>query len=87
MHRNGGFEVSGLWWKRLMRSVAGLIIFFTLYGIFMWTAPDQTKVALYSIWRFSGFFVISFSVIFLVPLLFRRINMLTKLKGLKSYVD
>lgn len=77
MHRNGGFDAQGTGWKRLLRSVAGLVIFFALYGIFMFTSPDQAKVVLYSIWRFSGFFVISFSAIFLLPLLFKRINMFT----------
>ena len=80
-HRNGGFNSRGTVWKRLLRSVTGLIIFFALYGIVMLTSPDQTKEALYSIWRFSGFFAISFSTIFLVPLLFMRMNLLTPLKG------
>ena len=80
-HRNGGFNSRGTGWKRLLRSVTGLIIFFALYGIVMLTSPDQTKEALYSIWKFSGFFAISFSTIFLVPLLFMRMNLLTQLKG------
>ena len=83
-HRRGGFEVRGLWWKRILRSAAGLAVFLALYGIFMVTAPDQAREALYSIWRFSGFFVISFSAIFLVPLLLMRINLLEPGKEKKA---
>jgi len=79
-HRYGGFDAGGTAWKRLLRSVAGLIIFFALYGIVMLTSPDQTREILYSIWRFMGFFTISFSTIFLVPRLFIKINLLSQLK-------
>ena len=76
LHRMGGFEVSTIWWKRVLGSAVGLLIFIVLYGIFMATAPDQGKSMLYAIWRFSGFFVISFTAILLVPILLIRINLL-----------
>jgi hypothetical protein len=80
-HRRGGFDSGGKVWKRGLRSVLGLIIFGALYAILMFTAPDQTKDLLYAAWKFSGFFMISFSAIFLVPLLFMRIHLLSPMKG------
>ena len=77
-HRNGGFDAHGTVWKRLLRSVAGLIFFFGLYAIVMWISPDQSKEVLHAIWRFSGFFIISFSTIFLVPRFFIRVNLLSQ---------
>jgi hypothetical protein len=80
-HRQGAFDAGGKVWKRVSRSVLGLIIFSALYAILMLTAPDQTKDLLYAAWKFSGFFVISFSAIFLVPLLFMRIHLISPMKG------
>jgi hypothetical protein len=80
-HRQGGFNAGGKLWKRGLRSVLGLIIVSALYAILMLTAPDQTKDLLYAAWKFSGFFVISFSAIFLVPLLFMRIHLISPMKG------
>ena len=72
MHRKGGFDSGGLVWKRMLRSVAGLVIFVALYALIMWIEPDEIRQLLYSIWRFGGFFTLSFFAIFLFPLLFRR---------------
>ena len=77
-HRNGGFDPGGMWWKRLVRSVIGLLLFFALYTSINWIAPEETQVALYAIWRFGAFFVISFSAIFLIPVLFLRINLVSR---------
>ena len=71
-HRKGGFDTRGSVWKRLLRSVAGLISLLALYGMIMWIAPDETRDVAYSAWRFFGFFLISFLTIFLLPLLFRK---------------
>jgi membrane-associated phospholipid phosphatase len=73
MHRKGGFDTGGLAWKRLLRSVAGLLIFVALYALIMWTEPDEARQLLYSLWRFGGFFMLSFFAIFLFPLIFRRL--------------
>jgi len=43
-----------------------------------WIAPEETQNMLYSLWRFGGFFVISISAIYLMPLLFKRINLLSR---------
>ncbi len=80
-YRRGGFDSGGKAWKRALRSVLGLIIVSALYAILMLTAPEQTKDLLYAAWKFCGFFVISFSAIFLVPILFIRIHLLSPMKG------
>ncbi len=81
IHRRGGFDARGIWWKRMVRCITGLILIFVLYSAMKMIAPDQKEVLLYSIWRFAGFFIILFSEIFLVPLLFIRINLITQMKG------
>lgn len=75
MHRMGGFNSGGGAWKRLLRSIAGLAGFMALYALVMWIAPDESRQMLYSLWRFSGFFILSFFAIFLLPLAFRRIGL------------
>jgi hypothetical protein len=77
-HRNGGFEPSGTWWKRILRSITGLLLFFALYRVIQFISPEETQEIIYSIWRFCGFFVISISAIFLIPILFKRINLLSR---------
>jgi hypothetical protein len=79
-HRKGSFDVRGSGWVRLVRSLTGLFIVIVLYEIFMLTAPEQTETFLYSLWRFLGFFTLSFSVIFLVPILFMRFRLPGPLK-------
>jgi len=80
-HRQGGFDAGGTVWKRGLRSAAGLIILIALYGILMLRTPDQTKEVLYAVWKFGGFFLISFSAIFLVPILFIRSRLTSPAKG------
>ena len=80
-HRQGAFDAWRKVWKRVLRSVTGLLIFLALYGILILSTPAQAKVVLYAAWKFSGFFVISFSAIFLVPLLFMRIHLISPMKG------
>ena len=77
LHRKGGFDPGGIGWKRVLRSVAGLLLFFIIYEIIMLTSPEQTNVVLYPVWRFGGFFVISISAIWLIPLILMRVNLLT----------
>jgi membrane-associated phospholipid phosphatase len=76
LRRNGVFEVNRIWWKRILGSVTGLVVFLILYAAFMAISPGQDKPAIYVIWRFVGFFVISFSAVCLIPLLLIRIRLL-----------
>lgn len=80
-HRRGGFDPRGTPWKRLARGVAGLVLMMALYGIFQAIAPEEGREPLHSIWRLSGFFVISFSAILLIPVLFIRLRLLSSAKG------
>ena len=77
----GGFDTRGNLWQLILRNIVGLAICGILYGILVLTTPEQTKTVLYSIWRFSGFLVISISAIFLVPHFLMRIQLLKPLKG------
>ena len=77
-HKKGGFDSGGLWWKRVLRSIAGLLLFAALYGTINLISPEESSKPLYSIWRFCGFFVISFSAIFLIPILFIRVKLLSR---------
>lgn len=80
-HRKGGFDTHGSLWKLIFRSIAGLAICGALYGILVLITPEQTKHFLYSTWRFTGFLVMSFSAIYLVPLFLMRIKLLSPYKG------
>jgi hypothetical protein len=74
-HRQGGFNPGGPGWKRVLRSLAGLVLLAILYGAFDWVSPDPARDLLSSLWRFSGFFLISLSAIFLLPHLFKRFRL------------
>lgn len=71
MHRSGGFELGGTW-MRMLRSAAGLILLTALYFLLTLIEPDPENDLLAAAWRFSGFLVISFFSIFLLPLLCER---------------
>ena len=77
-HGNGGFDVRGTWWKRVLRCLIGLSLVLLIYLAFQLIVPDGAQDLLYSIWEFGGFFCISFSAIFLIPYLLLRLNLLSK---------
>jgi membrane-associated phospholipid phosphatase len=74
-HRQGGFDPGGRAWKRILRTITGLAVLITVFAIFQWISPDQEKELFYSVWRFSGFFLISFSAICLMPVLFKKLRL------------
>jgi hypothetical protein len=74
-HRNEGFNAGGPLWKRLLRSLAGLVLLAILYGIFEGISPDPARDLLSATWRFSGFFLISLAALYLVPHLFKRFRL------------
>ena len=77
IQRQGGFNISGPWWKRLMRCVVGLSLILIIYVAFRYSGPDPASVYAFYLWRFCGFFTILFSEIFLIPLLLKRIKLLS----------
>jgi membrane-associated phospholipid phosphatase len=76
-HRKGGFEQGRSGWQRVGRSAAGLLLLTAIYLLFSWISPDQDKETLAACWQFSGFFVISFFVIFLYPFACEKIRPLS----------
>jgi len=80
-HRKGGFDSGGKIWKRVLRSVSGLVLCMALYGVLMLSEPDQNSEVLYAFWRFIGFFAISISAIFLIPGFLMRLHLLSQENG------
>lgn len=79
--RKGGFDTHGSFWKGILRSIVGLAICGALYGFLLIIEPEQSKSALYSTWRFSAFFMMSFFAILLVPIFLMRIKLLSPFNG------
>lgn len=77
LHRRGGFDAGGRFWKRLLRALSGLVLLAAVYGIFVSTLPALEGELLLSAWRFTGFFMISFTAIYLLPLLFQKLRLST----------
>ncbi|MFC2115778.1 phosphatase PAP2 family protein [Bacteroidota bacterium] len=76
IHRKGNFNVAGLWWIRLLRIVLGLICLVLLYTGLQLISPDTNLPFLYAGWRFLGFYFIAISAVYILPLLFTRLNLL-----------
>jgi membrane-associated phospholipid phosphatase len=76
----GGFDSRGSGWTKILRSLIGLLILSVLYGVFDRFSPEQSMDWLISIWRFGGYFAISFSALFLVPIILMRMKLLTPMK-------
>jgi uncharacterized protein HemY len=68
--------VAGKWWFHLLRIGLGLACMMALYAGIQLLSPGESNLVLYSIWRLSGFLLISFSAVFLLPLLFIRLKLL-----------
>lgn len=75
LHRRGGFDAGGKVWKRIIRTLCGLVVLAAIYGVFSYFQVAGAEGLLYAVWRFSGFFLIAFSAVFLLPLLFRKLNL------------
>lgn len=76
MSRVGGFRIDGVWWIRGLRIVVGLACMFLLYAGFQSISPGETNLFLSAVWRFMGFYIISFSAVFLLPLLYIRLKLM-----------
>lgn len=75
----GGHNAGGPLWKRVMRYLVGLICvggiggtFITLSNMF---AFEQEQILLTYNWQFVWVFLFCFAIIFLIPLLFRRLGL------------
>ena len=76
MDRVGGFWVNGVWWIRGLRIVLGLACMFLLYAGFQSISPEEMNLVQYVLWRFMGYYIISFSAVFLLPLLYIRLRLM-----------
>jgi hypothetical protein len=75
INRRGGFYSRGIWWKRMLRCLIGFISLGLLYYLFTLISPDENNTFLFGIWRYFGFFLILFSGIYLLPVLFIRMKL------------
>ncbi len=76
MGRSGSFLVEGKWWIRLLRIVVGLACIFLLYVGLQCIEPCESHPLMLIGWRFLGFYLISFSALYLLPLLFIRLKLM-----------
>ncbi len=82
--RVGGFNAGGIWWKRFLRCMIGLSVITGLHTGILAIAPDEKSMIIYCIWRYFGFFIIAFSVIFLIPTLYLKLNLVSYLNKITS---
>lgn len=78
--RFGGHDVGGVWWKRVLRYIVGLICLLLLLVTLEAMSPDKEHAILYDSWRLVEHFLILFSVIFIIPLLFLRLKLANRAK-------
>jgi membrane-associated phospholipid phosphatase len=74
--RKGKFNVNGIWWIRLLRIIIGLSCMAIVYAGLDAIKPDRTYVIAYASWRFTGYYFISFSAVYLIPLLLMKLRLL-----------
>lgn len=85
MARAGAFQTGGAWWVRSLRILIGISFMILLYAGFQAFSPedggggaDPALPLLSAVWRFSGFLILSFSAIFLIPLILIRLRLLER---------
>ena len=77
LSNSGGFNARGTWWKRILRCVIGGALITAIYYAFQSVTPDEKLAILYTLWRFSAFMIMSFSIIFLIPVLFLKTKLVS----------
>jgi hypothetical protein len=75
MGRARSFQAGGKWWIRLLRILLGLTCILLLYLGLQALKPDLDREFMFSAWRFGGFLIVSFSAVYLLPVLFIRIKL------------
>jgi membrane-associated phospholipid phosphatase len=78
--RFGEHEAGGTWWKYVLRYTLGLVCLVMLIPALEAASPHGGHAILYNSWRFVEHFLILFSVIFAIPLLFLRLGLADKAK-------
>jgi membrane-associated phospholipid phosphatase len=75
-HRKGWFSCGGRLWKRIIRSLGGLLMLFGLFLLLLWISPEESSILWYPVWRFGGFFLLAISTVYGIPRIFSRIQWL-----------
>jgi membrane-associated phospholipid phosphatase len=75
-HRKGWFSAGGKLWKRMLRSLVGLLILLGLFLLLMGISPEESSRLWYPVWRFGGFFLLAISTLYGIPRMFSRIQWL-----------
>ncbi len=76
MGKSGNFRVSGKWWVHLLRIILGLACMFLLYTGLQKISPVEENLIPNAIWRFMGFYIISFLAVYLLPMLYIRLKLM-----------
>jgi len=76
MKRKGDFRVNGDWRIRLLRVMIGLVGIASIFIVVMVLSPMMSNSIMKAALRFMGFYLISFSAIYLLPLLFLKMKLL-----------
>ena len=78
----GGFHPGGIWWKRMVRYVVGILCLSGLIAAFIFATKafliSKEQVFLYNSWLFSWACLLCFSLTFLIPLLFLRLKLVDR---------
>ena len=74
----GGYSARGVLAKRFLRYAVGLCCILILFTILQALSPSPDAAVLYGGWKFFESFLITFSMIFLVPVLFLRLKLADK---------
>ncbi len=76
MDKSGNFRVSDKWWVHLLRIILGLACMFLLYTGLQKISPVEENLIPNAIWRFMGFYIISFLAVYLLPMLYIRLKLM-----------
>lgn len=72
------FEAGGVWWKRLLRYLLGMVIISLFYFGLKVVFADLEPASVY---RFVRYALVGFAIIFLMPLIFNKIKLATSEAG------
>ena len=73
--RSCGFDAGGKAVKRWLRGLFGGLCIVVLFSVFICVEPDKARDGLHSTWSFFGSFLLLLTIIYLLPLLFKKFNL------------
>lgn len=69
------FQVGGVWWRRGLRFLVGLIVVVIFYSGPRLILPDEMAYGVEAVLRFARYILVGWAVIFLAPWLFVRLRL------------